>query len=105
MKYYQISKCRFCNSPEIKNIINFGKMSLSTSFTSRLQNKENNLPLHLVYCAECFLVQLKHNFDFINIYNNSYGYRSGINKTMNDHLKGIVVQAQKKLHSRREILF
>ena len=59
MKYYQISKCRFCNSPEIKNIINFGKMSLSTSFTSKLQNKVKHVPLHF-FCIE------KKNFTTLN---------------------------------------
>jgi hypothetical protein len=47
-------------------------------------------PLKLVKCEECHLVQLEHNFDLSKLYGENYGYRSGLNQSMVDHLSGKV---------------
>ena len=94
MKYYKIKKCRCCHSTKFKEIIDFGRMSLSTSFTEK-NSKNNFVPLKLIYCKKCYLTQLNHNYESNKIYNKNYGYRSGINKSMNLHLEGIVSDARK----------
>ncbi len=94
MKYYKIKKCRCCHSTNFKEIIDFGRMSLSTSFTQK-NSKNNFVPLKLIYCKKCYLTQLNHNYEPNKIYNKNYGYRSGINKSMNLHLEGIVSDARK----------
>lgn len=43
-------------------------------------------PLNVVVCDDCELVQLKHTFDLEEMYGDSYGYRSSLNKSMVDHL-------------------
>jgi len=68
-------------------------MALSTSFTNN-KIKDNITPLHLIYCSKCYLLQLKHNYDFNALYGDNYGYRSGINKSMNNHLKNIVKEIE-----------
>ena len=94
MKYYKIKKCRCCKSTNFKEIIDFGRMSLSTSFTEK-NSKNNFVPLKLIYCKKCYLTQLHHNYESNKIYNKNYGYRSGINKSMNLHLEGIVKDVKK----------
>lgn len=94
MKYYKIKKCRCCKSSNFQEIIDFGNMFLSTSFTEK-NSKNNFVPMKLIYCKECYLVQLYHNYESKKIYNENYGYRSGINKSMNLHLENIVNDAKK----------
>ena len=93
----KIKKCRSCNSGKIKNLFSLGKLS----FTGKFQNKETeNIPkaeLGLVICKDCELVQLSRNFSLKYLYGLDYGYRTGINKTMIDHMKSIQRKADKIL--------
>lgn len=89
----EIKKCRCCKSKKIKNYIDFGKMSLTTEFPKKNQIT-NKIPLNLVVCNKCKLFQLKHNYELKELYNKNYGYKSGINETMINHLKNIVFEAQ-----------
>ena len=41
-------------------------------------------------CNNCKLVQLKHIFNMKYLYNKDYGYRTGINATMSNHVKSVV---------------
>lgn len=94
MHVYKIKKCRCCSSKKIKNYINFGKMSLTTEFPKKRVDT-NKIPLNLVLCEKCKLFQLQHNYELKKLYNQNYGYKSGINKTMTNHLKNIAIDAQK----------
>lgn len=96
MKFIKINKCRSCNHSKFEEIIDFGNMALSTSFTTKY-SKKNFVPMKLVFCKKCFLAQLFHNYEFKKIYNKNYGYRSGINKSMNMHLENIVNEAKKRV--------
>ena len=49
----------------------------------------------MVKCKDCHLVQLNQRFNPKKLYNKGYGYRTGINKTMTDHVSGIVKKAIK----------
>ncbi len=90
-----IKKCRSCNSKNLKNLFNLGKLSFTGKFA---KNKKINIPkaeLGLVICSNCKLVQLNKNFDLSYLYGSDYGYRTGINKTMTDHVKKVVSNANK----------
>ena len=52
-------------------------------------------PLQLIRCNNCQLIQLKHNFNRKKMFGLNYGYKSGINKSMKDHLKNIVINTSK----------
>ncbi|MEI8255818.1 MAG: methyltransferase domain-containing protein, partial [Deltaproteobacteria bacterium] len=43
-------------------------------------------PLELVWCPTSGLVQLRHSYDAAEMYGDNYGYRSGLNQSMIDHL-------------------
>ena len=64
------------------------------SFTGKFsKNYFNNIPrayLNLLMCKKCKLVQLDRNFNLKYLYGKDYGYRTGINKTMIDHVKKTV---------------
>lgn len=90
-----IKKCRSCNSKNLKNLFSLGELSFTGKFS-----KENNInipkaELGLKICTHCKLVQLSKNFDLKYLYGPDYGYRTGINKTMTEHVRNVVKNSSK----------
>tara|TARA_B100000700_G_C15021643_1_gene846026 strand:+ start:1274 stop:2536 length:1263 start_codon:yes stop_codon:yes gene_type:complete len=96
MKITKILSCRLCDCKNLIPVFNFGLQALSTRFPAMDEDDAEIIPLNLVQCQnpKCNLIQLTHNYDFNDLYRRGYGYRSGINKTMRDHLGRIVNQAE-----------
>ena len=46
-------------------------------------------------CNSCKLVQLSENFDLKYLYGPDYGYRTGLNKTMTQHMEKISLNLSK----------
>jgi NDP-4-keto-2,6-dideoxyhexose 3-C-methyltransferase len=91
-----IKKCRSCNSTNLIFLFTLGNLA----FTGKFPNKKQNIPkakLTLVMCGKCKLVQLDRNFNQNYLYGKDYGYRTGINKTMTEHVKLVAKGAQKKM--------
>ncbi len=99
MRTRKISCCRLCKSKDLKLIFDFGLQALSTRFPASNEPDAEILPLILLQCQnpKCNLVQLTHDYDFDDLYRRGYGYRSGINKTMQTHLSEIVRQLVTKV--------
>ena len=53
-------------------------------------------PLVLILCIHCELLQLQHSFNPLEMYGDNYGYRSGLNQSMIEHLKTKVAKLEKK---------
>lgn len=94
MKITKINHCRLCNSENLVSVFDFGVQALSTRFPGPGEPDAELVPLNLVQCKNCKLTQLTHNYDLDDLYRRGYGYRSGINETMRDHLAGIVKQLE-----------
>ena len=89
-----IKKCRNCNSKSMVDLFNLGKIR----FTGKFPKYKEKIPhgeLNLVMCRSCKLVQLKHIFNMSYLYNKDYGYRTGINSTMSNHVKSVVKKISK----------
>ena len=89
-----IKKCRNCNSKSLVNLFNLGKIR----FTGKFPKYKEKIPygeLNLIMCKKCKLVQLKHIFNMKYLYNKDYGYRTGINSTMSNHVKNVVKKITK----------
>ncbi len=99
MKTTKIDSCRLCKCNQLLPIFDFGLQALSTRFPASDEPDAEILPLDLVQCQniKCNLVQLTHDYDFNNLYRKGYGYRSGINKTMRNHLNEIVKQLESEV--------
>jgi len=98
--YKQIKKCRICNNSTLEPILDLGEQMLTGVFSppNQVENKITSGPLRLVKCFGpdvCGLVQLEHSYDLNEMYGDSYGYRSGLNKSMVNHLHAKVVRLQK----------
>lgn len=92
-----INKCRSCNSKNLANIISFGNLYLSDFVKNN--EKPPKYPLSLILCKDCSLLQLKHTAPQSALYTEHYGYRSGINQTMQDELKEITEKNIAKMDS------
>jgi C-methyltransferase C-terminal domain/Putative zinc binding domain/Methyltransferase domain len=90
--YAEISKCRICGSAELVPVLNLGEQSLTGVFPTKKDQKITSGPLELVKCSEdgnarsCGLLQLRHSYDLNEMYGLNYGYRSGLNRSMVEHL-------------------
>ncbi len=94
MLYKKIKQCRICGNSKLVEVLNLGKMALTGVFPKIEENVEEG-PLVLVKCDDskgkhCGLLQLAHNYDLSQLYGDNYGYRSGLNQSMVDHLQSIV---------------
>ena len=91
----RINKCRACKKNTLKKLFSLGNMCFTGKFP-RKDQKIKKKTISLVLCKNCELVQLGHNFDLKYLYGPDYGYRTGINKTMLDHVKSVVKYLSKK---------
>jgi hypothetical protein len=82
----RIKSCRICSSESFDLILNLGNQCLTGVFPISIENDPKIEPLELLKCTNCNLVQLAHNFDPTLMYGENYGYRSGLNQSMVDHL-------------------
>ena len=91
MKLYQeISKCRACDCKDIINVISLGAQHLTGVFPKHKDTDVTKGPLDLVWCNECYLLQLKQSYSLDEMYGDNYGYRSSLNQSMVGHLRNKV---------------
>jgi len=91
----KIKNCRSCNSKSLVRILSLGEHYLS-DFT-KTNRKPKAFPLTIVLCKKCFLVQLEYTTPQKYLYTERYGYKSGINQTMQNELKEITQKALQKI--------
>jgi NDP-4-keto-2,6-dideoxyhexose 3-C-methyltransferase len=87
--YKIINKCRVCSSPNLSLIFSLGQQTLTGVFPKLLSEIVSCGPVDLVKCSSptgCGLVQLKQSYNVSEMYSTNYGYRSGLNKSMVNHL-------------------
>lgn len=87
----KIHRCRVCSNSVLVPIGSLGDIAIS-NFTEKPE-KGNIYPLELVYCEECTLLQLAHNFPRRLIYEDQYWYKSELNNEIVRDLEEIVTQA------------
>ena len=88
--YNEIISCRICKG-NIVDIFDLGYQALSGRFADSTEDKIPEIPLVLSKCVgSCGLVQLKHTVSGSELYGHYYGYMSGVNTTMRNHLQGII---------------
>lgn len=93
----EIATCRICSSQKLEVVIDLKEQSLSGFFPKTNAVDVDVFPLVLVKCRSCGLVQLQHSVPQKMLYHENYGYRSGINATMSNHLASIVDSIESKI--------
>ena len=87
--------CRNCKKKKFSNLFSLGKLSFTGKFAN---SKKDNIPsaeVTLVKCNNCHLVQLNKNFNPKFLYGKDYGYRTGLNSTMTNHVKSVALEGKK----------
>jgi NDP-4-keto-2,6-dideoxyhexose 3-C-methyltransferase len=97
----KIKKCRSCSSKKLVSILSLGDQYLSDFV--KINKKPKSFPLNMILCKQCFLVQLDYSTPSKYLYTERYGYKSGINKTMQNELKEIGEKCLKLINSKGEI--
>jgi hypothetical protein len=85
----RITKCRICGHNELSIVLNLGTQKLTGIFPKTKEQFITEGPVELVKCTHqdgCGLVQIAHRYDIDEFYGENYGYRSGLNKSMVEHL-------------------
>jgi len=87
--------CRVCGSTSLKPIFDLGDVYLSRFSVDGTGLLNRPIPLEWIRCSPeddenaCGFVQLAHTTPYDLLYR-EYFYKSGVNRSMTDHLKGIV---------------
>lgn len=89
MNYKTVTNCRSCGNGDLEAILSLGNQKIVD-----FRNEPVTVPLDLVRCPVCTLVQLRHTTNPELLWNDGYGYRSGVNEAMVEHLHGIAHQAE-----------
>lgn len=91
----EIKQCRICGNQNLKSFLHLGEQTLTGVFPRVANEPITKGPLELVKCMDdgpshCGLVQLRHSYELSEMYGENYGYRSGLNRSMVEHLGGRV---------------
>ena len=84
--YRRIDVCRICKSKHLVPVLNLGFQALTGVFPRSASVDVTQGPLEVVWCPECGLLQLLHSYEAPEMYGENYGYRSGLNASMVEHL-------------------
>jgi len=98
--------CRNCKNKKLEKLFSLGQLSFTGKFPKSLLHDVPKAPLNLLMCKKCKFVQLDRNFNMKYLYGKDYGYRTGINQTMTNHVKNTVkiASAIVKLQSKDLVL-
>ncbi len=101
----RIKSCRNCKKTKFINLFSLGKMSFTGKFPKSLKTNIPKEQLNLLMCNFCKLVQLDRNFNLKYLYGKNYGYRTGINNTMTNHVKKTVKKLSSLVKLKKKIMF
>lgn len=97
--YKEINSCRICDNTDLVDVFALGDQALTGVFPRVGGGEVPSGPVDLVMCAgedSCGLVQLRQSYEPSIMYGDNYGYRSGLNKSMEQHLQRKVASILKR---------
>lgn len=86
-----ITACRSCNSTALTAVLDLGNQYLS-DFRDDLV-RPPRVPLQMLLCTNCTLVQLRHTADPEDLYHPRYSFKSGVNPAIRADLADVVEYA------------
>jgi len=98
----KISYCRNCKNDKFEKLFSLGNLSYTGKFPKQQKTNIKKETITLIMCNKCKLVQLDRNFNPKYLYGKDYGYRSGINKTMTEHLTQTTKELSKTVNLKKE---
>ena len=93
-----IKNCRSYSSKKLKKLFSLSNLSFTGKFAKNFAVNIPKAELALVMRSNCNLVQPNNNFNLKYLYGSVYGYRTGINKRMTEHMRSVVSNVKETLH-------
>lgn len=93
--YKEIERCRISGSDHLVTVLDLGFQALTGVFPKNNDQKVTVGPLEMVWCPTSGLLQLKHSYEPSEMYGQNYGYRSGLNQSMVNHLNDKVAYLER----------
>jgi len=87
-KFYERKTCRVCESENIETVVKLASSPPGNNFVSKdnLNIQEEEFPLELRFCNDCFHIQLGHVVDPEFLFQNNYSYVSSTSEVFVEHL-------------------
>ena len=87
--YKTTNSCRSCNSPNLKQLVEFGPTTIADKLLKEnmLNGNEKKVPLSLVTCQDCSLVQIKEEVNPVVLFQDDYPYYSSISESLISHFE------------------
>jgi len=95
--YKEITKCRISGSENLVQILSLGEQYLTGVFPTNKGQQVTKGPVDMVWCPDSGLVQMKQSYSLEEMYGDNYGYRSGLNQHMVNHLRNKVNYLLRKI--------
>ncbi len=95
--YQEIKHCRISKSSNLVNVLSLGEQYLTGVFPTSKDQPVTKGPVDMVWCPDSGLVQMKQSYSLDEMYGDNYGYRSGLNQSMVNHLQNKVTTLLKKV--------
>jgi hypothetical protein len=96
--YNEISRCRISGSSNLVNVLSLGEQYLTGVFPVSKEQQVTKGPVDLMWCPDSGLVQMKQSYSLDEMYGDNYGYRSGLNQSMVNHLQNKVNSLLRKIN-------
>lgn len=97
MKITEIKECRICKSLRLSRFFDFGEQYVVDFLDTPNSPTRGKAPLCLMFCEDCSLVQLTHTVESDTLFK-KFWYRSGINESMINALRDVVIKAEDFVH-------
>ena len=93
--FNEITKCRASQSSNLIPVLSLGEQYLTGVFPPNKEDPITKGPLDLIWCRDSGLLQLKQSYSLSEMYGDNYGYRSGLNISMVQHLQNKIKHLEK----------
>ena len=93
--YTAITECRMGGGPQLMTVLDLGRQALTGVFPRSASEPVTSGPLQLVWCPQSGLLQLAHSYSLDEMYGDNYGYRSGLNRSMVEHLSAKIHELER----------
>lgn len=93
--YETLTKCRVSGSTNLVPVLDLGQQALTGVFPHSPEIEVTSGPLRLVWCPDSGLLQLAHSYSLGEMYGDNYGYRSGLNQSMVEHLASKIAELER----------
>ncbi len=98
--YKEITNCRISGSSNLVTVLSLGEQFLTGVFPTSKEQVVTKGPVDMVWCPDSGLVQMKQSYSLEEMYGDNYGYRSGLNQHMVNHLQNKVNYLLRKIETK-----